>query len=149
MAEVAAQEDLIMLVHSWRRGTRLAKGHQTLPSQVAELASSFPGVMIIMAHIGGDWENGAREVVDQKNVTVDTCGSINEAGMVETAVEVLGSGRVVYGSDAPGSGYLPNLGKILSAEISDRDKARILGGNMEQLLGRRKMRRGRADSIEG
>jgi predicted TIM-barrel fold metal-dependent hydrolase len=137
VAERADGEGLIMLVHSWRRGSRLAKGHQTLPSQVRELAASFPGVDIVMAHMGGDWENGVREVVDAPNVMVDTSGSINEAGMVEMAVEVLGVERVLFGSDAPGGGYLTNIGKVISARIEEGDKALILGGNMGRLLGKR------------
>jgi predicted TIM-barrel fold metal-dependent hydrolase len=134
IAEQAARMGLIMLVHSWRRGTRLAKGYQTLPSQVCDLASSFPRVPIIMAHMGGDWEDGLREVADPDNLLVDTSGSIVESGMVEEAVEILGARRVVYGSDAPGVGYMPNIGKVLSAGIGDREKALILGGNMQELI---------------
>jgi predicted TIM-barrel fold metal-dependent hydrolase len=134
IAERAERDGFLMLVHSWRRGNKLAKGHQTLPSQVGEMAASFPGVDVIMAHLGGDWENGIREVADVQNVSVDTCGSINEAGMVEMAVDVLGAERVLFGSDAPGSGYLPNIGKVTSARIEDADKALILGGNMARLL---------------
>jgi predicted TIM-barrel fold metal-dependent hydrolase len=134
IAERAQRDGFLMLVHSWRRGSRLAKGHQTLPVQVAEMAASFPGVDIIMAHLGGDWESGIREVADVQNVSVDTCGSINEDGMVEMAVGVLGAERVLFGSDAPGSGYLPNIGKVTSARIEEEDKKLILGGNMAQLL---------------
>ena len=134
IVEIAAREGLLMLVHAWRNGTRLAKGFQTLPTQVAELAASYPEANFIMAHLGGDWENGVMEVSGQQNLLVDTCGTINEAGMVEHAVEHLGAERVVFGSDAPGSGYLPNLGKVFSAAISDDEKALILGGNMETLL---------------
>jgi predicted TIM-barrel fold metal-dependent hydrolase len=134
VAEVAAREGLLMLVHSWRNGTRLKKGVQTLPTEVAELAGYYPEVKFIMAHLGGDWENGVDEVSEQENLLLDTCGSINEDGMVEHAVELVGAERVVFGSDAPGSGYLPNLGKVFSARIPDDDKALILGGNMEGLL---------------
>ncbi len=134
LVEVAAEEGLAVLVHAWRRGTRLSRGYQTLPCQVAELASCFPDVAFIMAHVGGDWEQGAWEVADQKNVCVDTCGSINEAGMVETAVEALGARRVLYGSDAPGSGFLSNLGKIVSARITEEEKELVLSGNMDRLL---------------
>jgi predicted TIM-barrel fold metal-dependent hydrolase len=134
IAERTQRDGFLMLVHSWRRGSRLTKGHQTLPCQVAEMAASFPGVDVIMAHLGGDWESGIREVADAESVSVDTCGSINEAGMVEMAVEVLGTKRVLFGSDAPGSGYLPNIGKVTSARIEEHEKALILGGNMARLL---------------
>ena len=137
VAERAAGEGFIMLVHSWRRGSKLAKGRQTLPCQVGELAASFPGVDILMAHLGGDWENGIREVADFPNVLVDTCGSINETGMVEMAVDLLGAERVLYGSDAPGSGYLPNIGKVISADIDEEDRALVLGGNMAGLIEKR------------
>jgi len=134
IAERAVEKDLILLVHAWRRGTPLSKGYQTLPTEVAELAASFPELTVIMAHIGGDWETGASEVADVPNVLVDTCGTINESGMIENAVQTLGARRVVFGSDAPGSGFLPNLGKVLSAEITEAEKSMILRGNMERLL---------------
>mgnify|MGYP001028990887 CR=1 FL=1 len=140
IAEAASRAGLVMLVHSWRRGTRLSKGYQTLPRQVAELALSFPEAVFIMAHMGGDWESGILEVAKARNVLVDTSGSINEAGMVEKAVEILGADRVVYGSDAPGAGYLPNLGKILSAEVGDAEKLKILAGNIDAVLARGKRR---------
>ncbi len=129
LTERASKAHLPMLVHAWRRGTRLRKGYQTLPSQVAELASSFPKTFFLMAHMGGDWELGCREVAEAENVSVDTSGSINETGMLETAVDVLGAERVLFGTDAPSSGFLPNLGKVLSAEIEDEEKRLILGLN--------------------
>ncbi len=133
--ERASSSGLVVLAHAWRRGSRLSKGYQTLPSEVADLASSFPEVPIIMAHIGGDWENGALEVADAENVAVDTCGSINESGMIESAVDAVGSARVLFGSDAPSSGYLPNIGKIISAEIPLKEKVDILGSNFARLAG--------------
>ncbi len=138
IAQVAAEAGLVMLVHSWRRGTKLSKGYQTLPRQVTDLALRFPDVPFIMAHMGGDWETGILEVKRADNILVDTSGSINEAGMIEKAVALLGADRVVYGSDAPGSAYLPNLGKILSAEVAESEKLKILAGNMEAILTRRK-----------
>jgi predicted TIM-barrel fold metal-dependent hydrolase len=147
IAEAASQAGLVMLVHSWRRGTRLSKGYQTLPRQVAELALRFPEVPFIMAHMGGDWESGILEVEKATNVLVDTSGSINEAGMVEKAVQILGADRVVYGSDAPGAAYLPNLGKVLSAEVGNPEKLKILAGNVDGLLARGK-REGRRTKEE-
>ncbi len=131
--ETARTKDLIVLAHAWRRGTVLGKGYQTLPSEIGDLASSFPEVPIIMAHIGGQWESGAREVEDRENVSVDICGSINEAGMVEAAVDHLGADRVLFGSDAPASGYLPNLGKVLSARVTAEERQKILGRNFMAL----------------
>jgi predicted TIM-barrel fold metal-dependent hydrolase len=63
------------------------------------------------------------------------CGFDPERGIVEKAVEVLGAERVYYGSDAPGRNYAAQLAKVRYADISDRDKALILGGNAARLLG--------------
>ena len=55
--------------------------------------------------------------------------------MVEMAVRELGPKRIIYGSDAGGRSYASQLAKVIGADISQRDKELILGGNLQRLLG--------------
>jgi predicted TIM-barrel fold metal-dependent hydrolase len=56
------------------------------------------------------------------------------ADVTETAVRELGADRVLFGSDAPGRSFASQLGKVSGAEISDRDKEKILSGNLRKIL---------------
>ena len=87
-----------------------------------------------MAHLCGCSDRGVELVADCPNVHVDTSGSQPEAGLVEYAVKRLGARRVLYGSDAPGRGFGPQLAKVLGAAISDADRERILALNARELL---------------
>ena len=68
------------------------------------------------------------------NLYLDMSGFDPERGIVEKAVEVLGAERVLFGSDAPGRSYAAQLAKVQYADISEDDKALVLGGNAARLL---------------
>ena len=104
---------------------------------LAELARRYPEAMLICAHIsgGGDWEWTVKAARHAPNVFLDTSGSVTDADSVDLAVAVAGADRVVFGCD---SSMTAGVGKIRGADLSAQDKAKILGGNMMRLLGRRK-----------
>jgi predicted TIM-barrel fold metal-dependent hydrolase len=129
--EAAIEYDVPILQHSWLKSTGNLP-HESTPQDVAEMASKYPDASIIMAHIGGDWEIGAQAVKDHRNVMVDTCGTICDAGMIEYVVAMLGAERVVYGSD--NCDFAGQVAKILSAEIKEEEKELILSGNIERVM---------------
>jgi len=53
-------------------------------------------------------------------------------------VRELGAHRVVFGSDAPGREFAPQLAKVYGADISEEERKLILGENMLKILKRRK-----------
>lgn len=133
LAEQAIELGVPILQHSWHKvGGNLP--HESHPEDVAELGRRYPEATIIMAHIAGDWERGVAAVRGCPNVLVDTSGSIVECGMVEHAVHTLGADRVVFGTDADGVVLACALGKVLDAQITDEERAKVLGGNMQRLL---------------
>lgn len=136
LVEKAIEYGVPVLQHAWHKATGNLP-HESDPVHVAELAHRYPTAEIIMAHIGGDWERGIEAIKDCPNVVVDTSGSLMDMGMIEHAVEELGGGRVLFGSDAHGVDLSAALGKVLDAEISETDRMRILGGNIQALLERR------------
>lgn len=120
-----------VLQHAWLKSTGNLTNEST-PTDVAEMAMRHPDATIIMAHIGGNWEIGAQAVKGCRNVLVDTCGTICDAGMIEYAVKILGAERIVYGSD--NCDFAGQVAKVLSAEIQDEEKELILSGNFERVM---------------
>ena len=88
-----------------------------------------------MAHMALDWRYGVDCVADCPNVAVDTSGFDPETGSIEYAVAKLGADRVLYGSDSPGRDVLCQIGKVVAADIPERDRLQILHSNAERLLG--------------
>jgi predicted TIM-barrel fold metal-dependent hydrolase len=104
---------------------------------LSELSHRYPEAGIICAHIcgGGDWEWTIKALRSAPNVSLDTSGSVTDDGVIELAVRTLGAERVVFGCDMSMSA---SMGRIRGAILSDAEKRKILGGNMEAILKRRK-----------
>jgi predicted TIM-barrel fold metal-dependent hydrolase len=104
------------------------------PAKLATLASRNPHATFISGHAGADWERGIRAVRGCPNVLVETSGFDSTAGFIEMAVRELGAQRVVFGTHSPGRSLGTELAKVLSADISDSDRALILSGNLRRVL---------------
>lgn len=103
---------------------------------LAEAARRFPETMLICAHIcgGGDWEWSIKALRDAPSVYFDTSGSVADEGTVEMAVRTLGAERVLFACDLS---MTTSVGRIRGAEISEADRRKVLGGNMQRILARR------------
>ncbi len=77
---------------------------------------------------------GYRIVQDLPNIYAEVAGGDPELGQTEMGVAMLGADRIVYGSDAPGRSFASQIAKVRGADISDGDRAKILGGNMQRML---------------
>ena len=119
--------------HTWLKVQGNLPGEST-PMDLAILAARHPSVAIICGHTGGDWTRGIRAVRATKNVSIGIGGGEPSAGFVEMAVRELGAERVIYGSDAGGRSFSTQLAKVYGAEIPDRAKRLILGGNLRRML---------------
>jgi uncharacterized protein len=86
------------------------------PYQVAELARAFPKVRMILGHSGLDQERcgeAAQVVRDLPNVFLDTSQTPDNPEAVYVAsTRTIGTGRVVFGSDAPVISPEVNLAKL-------------------------------------
>jgi uncharacterized protein len=104
----------------------------------AELAKRYPEAILICAHIagGGDWEWTVKAMRNAPSVFIDTSGSVLDEGTVEMAVRTLGADRVLFGCDMS---MTASVGRIRSAELSDSDRTKILSGNMQRILARRRV----------
>jgi predicted TIM-barrel fold metal-dependent hydrolase len=104
---------------------------------LAELARRYPEATLICAHIcgGGDWEWTIKALRHAPSVYLDTSGSVTDDGVVNMAARTLGVDRILFGCDMS---LTAGVGRIRAAELSVKDKERILGGNMQAILKRRK-----------
>ena len=96
------------------------------------------GDLVLDEYVWGDVERVSPEapvpVVHVRDETVMLGGAANAARNV---VALGGSVECcsVIGSDAAGRSYASQLAKVHGADISERDKRLILGGNIERVLG--------------
>jgi uncharacterized protein len=111
--------------------------HMSDGARLAELARRYPDAKLICAHIcgGGDWEWTIKSLHSERSVFLDLSGSVTDDGVVEMAARILGVDRLLFGCDMS---MTASAGRILGADLAPRDKAKILGENMERLLGQRK-----------
>jgi predicted TIM-barrel fold metal-dependent hydrolase len=129
-----------VLLHSWH----IEEGLERLAGDIN--VTAFPTVLLrglgerhrhtsfIIAHAGGMWVKAFQAARPYPNIYFDVSGFDPERGIIEKAVEVLGADRVLYGSDAPGRSYVAQLAKVRYADISEAERAMILGQNAARLL---------------
>jgi len=124
----------VIMQHTWDVTGGKIRPETSLPVELAELAARYPEQKFICAHAGGEWEKGIRAVRDSPNILIETSGFDATAGFIEMAVRELGATRIVFGSHLPSRSLGTELGKIIGADISKRDRGLILGGNYRKLL---------------
>jgi uncharacterized protein len=114
-----------------------AQPHISDGGHLAELAKRYPEAMLICAHVGGggDWEWTIKALRHAKSVFLDTSGSVVDDRMIDMAVNALGADRLLFGCDMS---FTAGVGKIRAARLTDAERRKILGGNMLQVLQRRK-----------
>lgn len=110
-------------------------GPRSTPDRLAKLAEAFPETMFIWAHMGVTaWRDAVEQAKHHPNVVLDTSGSCFDHGMIEEAVEAIGSDRIVYGSDATYFSMAMGLSKVQGADLRPTDRAAILGANIARIL---------------
>jgi hypothetical protein len=130
----AEQRGLVVLQHAWSMTKIRERSFHTDPEDVATLARRFPNVRIIMAHLTGCGVRGVLAVKACQNVFVDTSGAAPEAGIMEYAVEQLGAGRVLYGSDVPIRDFGVAIARVTGSRLDRRTQRMILHDNARTLL---------------
>jgi predicted TIM-barrel fold metal-dependent hydrolase len=107
----------------------------TTPLAVAHAAAACPEATIILGHMGGYFHSDeAIEVAERfANVVLET-SAMPYPGKIRTAVERIGSDRVLYGSDGPACSPLLELEKVRLAGLEPAEERLVLGGNAERIL---------------
>jgi len=110
------------------------------PRMIGTLAERHPEVIMIIGHMGSHaWLEAVEMAKKHKNIFLDTTDVPNEVYIIPTAVEVAGSDKIIWGSDAPVLNSAVELARITSADlygkVTKKDKELILGGNIARILG--------------
>lgn len=128
LMEAAAELGVPVTIHSHQPGSQ--------PALIGQLASRFPQVTIIMAHMGMAAYQDAIYVAEKEpNVILETSAQPWTHRIVRVAAARIGIHRIIYGSDAPLHHPKVELMKIEVAGLAAEEKALVLGGNVERLLG--------------
>lgn len=140
--ERAVEWQIPVLVHSGRPTDPETTARQPRISDASHLvraARRYPEALLIAGHIGGggDWEWALKHLREAPSVYLDTSGSVVDEWMIDRCVAELGVDRLLFGTDMS---LEAGVGKILDAELSEQERKRVLGGNFQSLLERRRVR---------
>ena len=102
IAELAGERGLPVLHHIWQHRRREWPSQEISDgADLARLARRHPRTTFILAHIGGggDYAHTFPAVVDTPNIFPDLSGSGVDRGMLDDAVNALGSSRLLWACD--------------------------------------------------
>lgn len=104
------------------------------PFQLAALARRFPEGRFIMGHMGYSdfWYDAAPAAQSCDNIWLEV--SLIDPDIISNGVAILGARRFLFGSCAPYSSVKLELEKLGELEMSEDDRALVLGGNAGELI---------------
>ncbi len=107
------------------------------PEQFGNAAPRFPNAIFVAGHAGNAEPYRSQAIAAAQrcpNFYLETCSTFRTPGVIEELVEKAGADRVLFGSDTPLMDPRPQLGKIITADISDEAKRLVIGENAQRIL---------------
>jgi predicted TIM-barrel fold metal-dependent hydrolase len=99
-----------------------------------EIAKAFPGMKFILLGMGGDaWRTAAAAASQTLNLVLETSGSLSP-DKIGYAMEMIGSHRMVFGSNLPFTDPAITIGLVEDADIPDADKKMIFQGTARKIF---------------
>ncbi|MGH9521710.1 MAG: amidohydrolase family protein, partial [Terriglobales bacterium] len=129
--DYANQTHAIVLVHTWDSDPNCG------PSLFPPIARAHPHARILLGHSGVTWRGYMQAIEAAEaapNLYLDLSGSQNHRLILERCVERLGAERILLGSDLPFLEASMTIGRVLTAELPDAAKEKILRTNFLQML---------------
>ena len=109
---------------------------QMHPAEIPRMpayADKYPGMNLIIAHVGNESFLDAVAAARHGNIYVDTSGSASHLNhIIERSVQRIGAEHILFGSDTYSPAF--QLARIAWADISDDDKKKILADNALRLF---------------
>lgn len=131
--EYAARTARPVLVHTWAGSPFDDLSH------VDRVAARHPGVWLLAGHAGvapSSFDRAIEVAGRHPRVLLEVCGSHIHGRHIAGMVRSLGAGKVVFGSDFPFIDLRMSLGRVVFAQLSDEDRAAVLGGTTAGVLAR-------------
>ncbi len=128
----ADERKLLVLAHTW--GASLFNGTDACRT----VARRYPNIAFLLGHsLHGAWDDAIAVAREFPNVYLELCALLdNNRGVLEKFVEAGLSERMLFGTDLPWFAPHCGIGAILSADVTDEDRHRILHRNAQKLLSR-------------
>lgn len=126
---VASKLRIPVLVHTY------GSGGVADPIRALNIVDLYPGLTIILGHMGGDnWRGGIEAAAKCDGIYVDPCSCTQpHADKIKESVDSLGAERVLFGTDMPLLSPCWALGMVESAEITPRQREMILADNAKRI----------------
>jgi len=138
--DAALKHDLIFLTHSSEPVGHKYPGKGSItPDILYSFITAFPNLTLVCAHWGGGLPFYALMPEVAKaltNVFFDTAATVflYKPEIFEQIGRIIGSHKILFGTDYPLMHQSRVLAQIQSAQLSEGDKAKILGANAQKLL---------------
>lgn len=107
----------------------------TTPQAIALAARLAPRTAIVLGHMGGYFhvEEAIEAAAAHPNLYLET-SAMPYPALIKVAVDRVGAGRVLFGSDGPGCNPRLELHKVRLAGLTPADEELVTGGNAARLL---------------
>ena len=105
------------------------------PLAIEEIARGYPGVPVIIAHMGTVWNVTEAILVARRTENLYLETSSAQLLDVQMAYDALGPSRLLMGTDWPGSDFDLELMKTAKAVPDGADRRAVQGENLARLLG--------------
>lgn len=130
--EYCAAEKAPVLIHAFEKAVGQLPGESTA-QHVRRAALRHPETTFIMAHLGGNCYTNVPLIADLPNVLADFSGTICRADDLPYALELLGSARILFGSDMPGA-FAASYGQLLACNCTPAEKRQIAYENAKRIF---------------
>lgn len=130
--EYCAAENVPVLLHAFEKTHGRSSGESTAV-HVRQAAMRHPNTQFIMAHLGANCYTNLPLIADLPNVATDFSGTICRADDLPYALDLLGSERILFGSDMPAS-FCASFAQVLDADLTQQEADHILFRNAQRLF---------------
>jgi len=127
--EYMNDKHLPALLHTW------GKSNYNGVNEVEKISALYPNATFFCGHsFHDDWKNGAELIKERPNLVAELTAVMDNRGAIENLCEVVGSERILFGTDVPWFDTHHGVGAVLSADITDDDRRNIFYRNGNRLL---------------
>ena len=128
----------LILLHHAGVDHAFAPPYKSSPQQFAKIAKAMGGGVIVAAHLGGlgQWDDVEKYLAGSA-IYMDTSTGFDDfpQDLFLRVLEKHGADKILFASDAPWSNAGTEIAHIQALPITESDKAMLLGGNAQRILG--------------